>query len=311
MGMKCKPALSFLLFLWLSFAILGCAAQKEPLLPGESAYQIYYLNSSLTKLEQREYRTKTAEPGLLTEELMECFRNVPADLDCQAALTEQVGYLGYRNEDKVLYLYFDTNYTSMKAAREILCRQALVLTLTQVPGVEYVNIYAGDQPLMDRNGMPVGMVSAADFIDSISDVNAYEETELTLYFTDDSGDALIPEKRTVMYNINTSVEQVVLQELIRGPETDGLRPTLDPATRLLNVSVNENICYINFDSAFLANSLEVKEEIPIYSIVNSLSELSTVNRVQFTVNGEQNAVFRDKVPLNAFFERNLDYLKTE
>ena len=76
--------------------------------------------------------------------------------------------------------------------------------------------------------------------------------------------------------------------------------------KLLNVSVNENVCYLNFDSGFLNNNLEVDENIIIYSIVNSLASLMTVNKVQITVNGSQDVMFRDKISLNTMFERNLD-----
>ena len=239
---------------------------------------------------------------------MDSIMNVPADLDVQGALSEKVVYQGCRPEDMVLYLFFDNNYTSMKPYREILCRAALTRTLTQVDGIDYINIYSGDQPLLDASGMPVGMLSATDFVDSLSDVNAYERTELTLYFTDETGEKLFPEKREVIHNVNTSVEKVILEELISGPERSELSPTLDPGTRLLNVSVNENVCYLNFDTSFVNNPLEVRDYIPIYSIVNSLSELSSVNRVQFTVNGVQDVKFRDSISLNTLFERNLDYI---
>ncbi|MCI8742896.1 MAG: GerMN domain-containing protein [Lachnospiraceae bacterium] len=294
--------------IWLTSLVLaGCKAEADSTEEELPVYQIYYLNPAMTRLVSQEYRTGTTETDYLIQELMDQFQNVPAYVDCQAALSDKVVYQGYRQEDIVLYLYFDNNYTSMKSYREILCRAALARTLTQIPGIEYINIYSGQQPLMDSGGMPVGMVSASDFIDSISDVNAYERTELTLYFTDGQGELLYPEKREVVHNINTSLEQVILGELISGPE-QGLMPTLDPQTRLLNVSVNENVCYLNFDTTFLNNQLEVKEYIPIYSIVNSLSELSTVNRVQITINGEQNATFRDSVSLSAPFGRNLDYI---
>ena len=143
-------------------------------------------------------------------------------------------------------------------------------------------------------------------MDSITDVNAYERTELTLYFTDANGTLLYPEKRSVMHNVNTSVERVIIEELISGPEQPGLMPTLNSDIKILNVSVNENVCYVNFDAAFLNNSLEVKELIPIYSIVNSLCAISNVNKVQLTVNGSSDVMFRDVISLNTQFERNLD-----
>lgn len=271
-------------------------------------YQIYYLNPSMTRLVAQEYRTESTDTSVLIEELMNQFRNVPATVDNQAALTEQVVFQNYKQQDMVLYLYFDHNYTSMKSYREILCRAALARTMTQIPGINYINIYSGDQPLLDMNGAPVGMLSAADFVDGIGDVNAFERTELTLYFTDDTGEKLYAETREVVHNINTSVERLVLEELISGPEQEGLMPTLDPKTKILNVAVNENVCYINFDDAFLSNPLEVKEYIPIYSIVNSLSAQASVSRVQITVNGVQDVSFRDLILLNTMFERNLDYI---
>ena len=64
---------------------------------------------------------------------------------------------------------------------------------------------------------------------------------------------------------------------------------------------------MNFDASFLNNSLDVKEYIPVYSIVNSLAAVSSVNKVQIAVNGSQDVMFRDSISLNQLFERNLDY----
>lgn len=48
------------------------------------------------------------------------------------------------------------------------------------------------------------------------------------------------------------------------------------------------------------------DTIPIYSIVNSLSGLTSVNKVQITINGSTDVMFRDSISLNTMFERNLD-----
>ena len=172
----------------LSGLLAGCSQKEMPRpTPEEGKYLIYYLNTATTKLVPREYEAEATDKEALVDELMEQFLHVPKELDCQAALIDKVAYQGSRQEEQVLYLYFDVNYTGMKPEREILCRAALTRTLTQIPGVDYINIYCGDQPLMDRQGTPVGMLASTDFIMNTSNVNAYEKTELTLYFADETG----------------------------------------------------------------------------------------------------------------------------
>ena len=181
--------------------------------------------------------------------------------------------------------------------------------MTQIPGIDYISIYCGDQPLMDRQGNPVGFISAGDFIINTSNVNTYEKTELTLYFANSTGDKLVEEKREVAHNINTSMEQLIVEQLIAGPSGNGHQAVLPSDCKILSVSVTDNVCYINFDSAFLNSSQSVNEYIPIYAIVNSLVDKTSVSKVQIMVNGSQDVMFREVVSLNTAFERNTDYIE--
>ena len=306
--------LSCLMMLILSLAFLsGCSRSEEKQPKLESGeYWVYYLNSATTRLVPYAYHPKAAEPDELIEELMEQIRNVPSDLDCQPPLSDRVVYQKCRWEDQVLYLYFDANYTAMKPDQEILCRAALTLMLTQVQGVEYINIYCGEQPLMDRSQNPVGILAASDFIMGTSNVNSYEKEELTLYFADQSGNMLVSENREVIHDINTSsMEQLIVEQLIAGPEQEGHLKVLPEGLKVLNLTVNDSVCYINFDATFLDGVTDVSEYVPIYSIVNSLTELTTVTRVRILVNGTQDVMFRDAVSLNTAFERNTDYIQEE
>lgn len=306
-----KVLLLFAVLAGLMAGLLSGCARKDAAKPApeEGRYLIYYLNTATTKLVPRVYETVTMDKEALAGELMDQFLHVPKDLDCQAALTDKVSYQGSRLEGQVLYLYFDVNYTGMKPDREILCRTALAKTFTQIPGVDYINIYCGDQPLMDRQGNPVGMLSSSDFIMNTSNVNSYEKTELTLYFANEAGTGLVEEKREVVHNINTSLEQLIVEQLIAGPGQDGHFPTLPADCKILSLSVTDNVCYINFDSSFLNTKLPVSEYIPIYSIVDSLSEMTSVTKVQILVNGSQNVMFRDVVSLNTTFERSQEYIE--
>lgn len=302
------------LLLFLAFSAAGCRkGQETGWKTEEGVYRIYYLDASGTRLVANEYRTETTDTDLLVEELMGQLRTVPNDLDSQSAIPEKVEYRGFHREEMVVYLDFSDSYNSMKADQEILCRAALARTLTQAPEVRYINIVTGEQPLLDEDGQPVGMLAGSDFIDSITDVNTYEKTVLTLYFTDEKGDRLYPETREVVHNVNTSMAQLVIEELIAGPEAFRLCPTVPEDTGLLNVSVNDNVCYVNFDDRFLSSSgsLAVSDYIPVYSIVNSLVENAGINKVQIAVNGSVNVKFRDSVSLDTQFERNLDYIGGE
>ncbi len=305
-----------LILLLAAFCLSGCGRGQRQAAGGgaeEGVYQIYYLDASGTVLTPNEYRTDTTDTDQLIGELMDQLRTVPQDLDSQSAIPDRLDYRGFHREEMVVYLSFGDSYNSMRDDQEILCRAALARTLTQAPEVNYISILAGEQPILDAKGQPVGMISGSDFVDSISDVNAYEKTMLTLYFTDEKGELLYPETREVVHNVNTSLAQLVIEELISGPETFQLCPTVPADTRLLNVSVNDNVCYVNFDETFLtgSGSLAVADYIPIYSIVNSLAEAAGISRVQFSINGSANVKFRDSISLDTQFERNLDYIGGE
>lgn len=304
--LKNFAAVFFLALLCLSCA--GCQKKEEDLGDG-TQYTVYYLNSSGNQLVGDAYAALETEKEPLVQELLTRMTSVPPELDCQSALPNRVEKITYRIEENVLYLYADANYALMNSVQEILCRAALTKTLTQIEGIDYLSIYCAEQPIVDGAGNPVGMLSASDFVDSIRDVNSFEKTELTLYFANAAGDKLVEEKREVMRNTNTSLEKLIVEQLIEGPEQAGHYATVPKDVKLLNVSVNESVCSINLDSTFLNNTLEVQDYIPIYSIVNSLSELSTVSRVQIRINGSQDAVFRDQISLNTVFERNYEYME--
>ena len=49
----------------------------------------------------------------------------------------------------------------------------------------------------------------------------------------------------------------------------------------------------------------------IYSIVNSLTELPTISKVQISVKGDTSGVYRDTFELSQMYDRNLDYVVGE
>ena len=106
------------------------------------------------------------------------------------------------------------------------------------------------------------------------------------------------------------MSKLVIEQLVAGPKTEGLSPVLPSDTKILNISTQEGVCYVNLDASFMTSAVATIELLPIYAIVNSLSELTNISKVQIAINGETNRKYREVVALDVLFERNLDLVTT-
>ena len=296
----------WILLLTIPLLMAGCRKQQQV---DESGYRIWYINQDETclKYENKELQSKNEE-GLLRE-MMEVMRETPTDDELKPVIPEDVELLDFDFEHNQLYLDFSPEYKKMPKVYEVLCRAAIVRTLGQIDGVEYVDFQVNGEPLTDLEGKEIGLMNEDQFIENEGEeINAYKTADLTLYFANKAGDKLVGQRVAMEYNSNISLEKLIVEQLIEGPQELGHYATIPSDVKLLNVSVNDSVCSINFNAAFLNSSLDVAAYIPIYSIVDSLAELSTVSRVQIRINGSQDDVFRDQIPLSTVFERNYDYI---
>lgn len=296
-----------LFFLALLLSVLtGCGQQKENTTGKE--YHIYYVDNDETKIFAESYLTETEDMQVLLDELIEKLSIRPDKMQYKAPLAENFELLGYTWDSGQLTINFDEHYKEMDTIKEILVRAAIVRTLTQVENVNYISFMVQDQPLTDTSGVAVGTMSADTFIDnSGNEINTYEKVNLRLYFANENGDMLVEEnQRNVVYNSNVSLEKLVVEKLIEGPATSGHYPTINPSTKIVSVTVNDRICYVNLNDAFLTQPYNVTSDVTIYSLTNSLVELPNINKVQISINGETAVQYKETVSLTNLFERNLD-----
>jgi germination protein M len=233
----------------------------------------------------------------------------PEDSTLAAAVPKDLMLVSTYMDDNNLIMNFSSNYTKMEETEEILCRAAIVKTILQVEGIQGISFNVSDQALVSSSGRTIGVMTQDSFESSLN--QTLKETELVLYFADETGQGLKTERHTVVYRSGQNLERLVIQELIQGPETGDCYPVLDSNLKLTNISVSDNVCYVYFDSTFLQNTLDVADYIPIYAIVNSLSELSNISRVQFVIDGSQDAVFRENISLSGTLSRNQNYIIEE
>lgn len=288
--------------------LAGCSPAEEE---DPNKMSVYYVSSSETKIEAHDYSLQATESVAQVEELLDLLGTAPIKKEYKPPLTFGFQVLNYRLTDGKLLLNMDENYYNMTVSQEVLVRAAIVRTLTQLPEVSFVAFRVNDEQLYDALGKMVGWMNADQFIENEgNEINTYEEVTLKLYFANETGDGLIVTNRTKEYNTNISLEKLVVEELIKGPNAEGIYPTINSDTKVAGVMLKDNICYVNLDESFLNQIYVVTPDVTIYSIVNSLIELPNVNKVQILVNGETNVEYREKYELTTYFERNLDIVTT-
>lgn len=299
---------SFILLPLLLLFFAGCGQEE---VSGE--YHIEYLNKEKTKIIEMPYEPKTDTAEEMIPEFLAMLSSDPDSVECRKPIPNDVEITDYSLDGVLLSIRFDADYNNMNTVEEVLCRAAVVRTLTQIDGVDCVTFYVGDTPLSDAAGNIVGSMNEESFIENPGEqINSIQNTSLTLYFSNEQGNGLVKEVREdVYYSGNISLEKLIMEQLLEGPETEGLKSAIPEGTKLLSVSVAEGICYVSLDDNFRNQDYQVNEAVVIYSIVNSLTELPTISKVQISVKGDNSGVYRDNFELSQMYDRNLDYVTSE
>lgn len=204
-------------------------------------------------------------------------------------------------EDDIIHIDLSGDYGSLSSSVKLLLTAGLTKTFEQINGIEGVNITIKKQPLLDTEGKELGILSDDEFvIHSGDEINTYSKMQMTLYFPDGSG-TIVPETRTVYYKSSVPTEQLVMQELIKGPYEAGHQSLFASNANFLNVNIQKEICYVNFDESISQALSGYDVNKALQAIVRSMSSVCGIDKVQFSVNGDT-AVEINGVSINKIFE---------
>lgn len=295
----------------------GCVAnlpQEEAVVLGEGQVGIFCVSEETETLVQEAYQLEETSAKAQAAELYEALMQQPEKLGYRCAIPQGIELLDVNLDGEQFTMYFNDAYYTMDSVSEVLCRAAIVKTMVQVEGIDGVEFMVSNQPLVDKAGRTIGLMTGDTFLESTgSEFNSYQETELNLYFSNTAGDGLVLVKRKLLYNTNIPMEKLVVEQLLKGIEgeesSNVARAAISEDVSLLKLYVRDGVCYVNFDEKFLTQNTKVNEEIMIYSLVNSLTELPNITKVQISVNGVSNTIFKEKINLNTMFEKDMSYLQ--
>jgi len=284
----------------------GCSSEEKQ----GTAVDISYLNKKETKLVTETHYLESIDTKDMIVEVLKLLCAVPDNKELKATLTSGINIITYSYDGEQVIVSLGEKYKELSRTTEVLTRAALVRSLTNIPGVNYVMITVNGEALTDLSGNAIGIMTADMFVDNAgTQVEAVESrVNLRLYFANATGDGLIAVNRELTHNAdvsNVSMEKLVVEQLISGPANEETFPTISSDTKLVNITVKDGVCYLTFNSAMLTAVNNVTTDVTIYSIVNSLVELSNINKVQISIEGNKDGKFRDKYEASTVFERNL------
>lgn len=303
-----------LLFLFLT----GCMmTQKESSLITvnipKGATKLYYLNEERTKVISEDLSLKMNTIAEQISDILTILEEVLWTKEEKEFISDSNPIQGFvlNEETEVVTLYFASDYRSSNSITEVLRRAAIVKTLCQLGKVTAVEFYLGSQPFMSANGKPLGLMKEEDFVESTgADAEFCQETEISIYFANKTGDFLVQSNLKVTYSGMVSTERLVLNELMKEPLSSSMQAVIPEGTVLNKVSIRDGICYVDFNEEFMKMREGISPEVTIYSVVNSLTELSNVYKVQFLIDGTIRKTYGD-LDFSSYFERNLDIIEGE
>ena len=262
----------FIIILCLLLCTSACGGNRE-----ETKYQVYYLDMDETSITGVDYELKASEsnPTEMVDELLAAMKETPDEAGLRAALPDNVEVLDHSENGYLVTINFNSAYYEMDKTEEVLVRAAIVKTISQVKEYSYVSFTVDSSPLMNEAGELVGSMNADSFVENPGEqINTSQEVTLTLYFSDDSGTRLVKKNRVVHYGTNISLEKLVMEQLIYGPSGSNVKATVPSASKLINISVADGICYVSLDDNFKNNlNNQITEQVILYSIVDSLTSL--------------------------------------
>lgn len=122
------------------------------------------------------------------------------------------------------------------------------------------------------------------------------QTIVTLYFQNKETKELMPEGRMIdSKELLSDPYTTLLELLIEGPKSEKLQSVIPNGTRVVKTELKGDMVYVDLSKEFIDNHEggQEAENITVYAIVNTLTELNEVNSVKILINGRENQAFKD------------------
>ena len=272
--------------------------------------KLYYFNTVSSRMETENLSvSKELENEEKLGEVLNGYISGPRNTNLYSFLNKEVSIedVDFDKAYGYLTLDFSKGYNELSLSSALLLRGALTYTFTELDFVNGVKFTISGKEIKNTNDEKLGVMNrntVATF-PSISPDKINRRT-VVLYFANGEASGLVAQTRNIEVKQSQNLEVQIVEQLIAGPDGGVLFETVPPETKVLNVKTEEDICYVSLSNEFITKHSggSSAENLTIYSIVNSLTELDSVSKVQFLVEGEKITEYKGNLDISKPFERD-------
>ena len=189
-------------------------------------------------------------------------------------LTDGVSFQGYTmgNGNSVSLAILVTDSVSREAL--LLEKAAIVSTIEQIRNIGPITLSIRNEAGEVTDEAVYSSKSFYYYDDVIP--TGQNTGQIELYLPDDKRETLNPVSLMVTLQLDSSVEEEVVKQLIE-------RGALPEKTQLISLSVTQKVAYVDLSPEFSDEA----DEISVYALVNSICNLPHVSSVQILIDGEK------------------------
>lgn len=274
----------------LVFALSGCSLLKQETATKENVDLFYALKGNVGLDKEDTDITYKNEDEKYLNTLQEWVKGPQDTAKFEQSLQAGVKVLAVSKEQDKLTVNLSKEFGFFNGSmHEAATIAALVDTMVQFPEVNSVRITVEGADLIAPSGNPYGYLSEIKF--NPNETGNLNNREVTLYFADSQAMYVVAEKRTINIGENASKDiliKALIEELIKGPQTEGLWATIPAEARVNSVTVAGERVTIDFSEEMLTKHSRgaAGEDMTLTSIGNTVTEVEGIREAVLTVNGK-------------------------
>lgn len=311
--MRKKSLIYCLVLMTIMMSLMGCQKTSYKV---NSQNQLYFFDSSRGILVSENLPEEFSDLKDQQEQVKYIVGRLKENKSIQVTTLQAGPQMPIQNtsiKDRIVVIHFSEAYHTLSPQDKIGMRAALVYSLTELDFIDGVEFYIDEAPLTTATGKIVGTIYPSNINKEVLDpYPATTPYTLSVYFANKEG-KLVKEEHSIRVSNPSTLEKPLLEELIKGPNSDDLLRTVPSDMKVKDASTVNGVCQIDlsFDPKSKFFTDNKAKELMVYSIVNSLTSLPQIKKVVIFVDGKNDVEFTPDIDFTDTFERSEDYISQE